>query len=164
VANAPTAITDPNGDTVDARSAVLERNVQESRSSGAKAVDGFAYQAKVRNEGGKVIEVLFWEYQFIESANPTNVARRQFLCGVRIKPDKEKELRAFSVSGPGDVISAGSLDGKSGSPYQEKVVINRVEYADGSIWQRKDWNFAEVRSALARAVATPWGPEMCRGL
>jgi hypothetical protein len=44
------------------------------------------------------------------------------------------------------------------------VTINRVEYADGSIWQRRDWNFAEVREGIARAVSTPWGPEMCRGL
>ncbi len=27
------------------------------------------------------------------------------------------------------------------------------EFADGSIWQRKDWNFAEVRLSYARAVA-----------
>jgi hypothetical protein len=138
--------------------------VRESRAPRRKEVDGFAYRVKVRNASTKVIEVLFWEYQFTETANPTNVARRQFLCGVNIKPTKEKELQSFSPSGPGAVISVGSLSDKSGNLYQEKVVINRVEYADGSIWQRKDWNFAEVRATLARAIATPWGLEMCRGL
>jgi hypothetical protein len=48
--------------------------------------------------------------------------------------------------------------------YQEKAVVNRVEYADGTIWQRRGWSFAEVRSAVARATSTPWGGEMCRGL
>jgi hypothetical protein len=37
---------------------------------------------------------VFWEYQFTDPANPGNVTRRQFLCGVNLKPDKEKELQA----------------------------------------------------------------------
>ena len=162
--NGSTGIRDPNTDTIDGRSAALEKNVQESRTRNPKPVDGFTYQAKVRNAGKKVIEVVFWEYQFKETANPSTVARRQFLCGVNIKPEKEKELQAFSLSGPSDVISVGSLANKSGNLFQEKAVINRVEYSDGTIWQRKDWNFAEVRLTLERAIATPWGAEMCRNL
>ncbi len=154
----------PNADTVDGRAAAIDKIVEESRSSKKITVDGYAYQVKVRNASAKVIEVLFWEYQFIESANPSNVARRQFLCSLKVKPDKEKEVESFSVSGPSGVVSAESLGNKSGNLYQEKVLINRVEYADGSIWQRKDWSFAEVRSAIERATATPWGSEMCRGL
>src|SRR6185295_13823157 len=38
---------DPNLDTIDGRSAALEKAVQESRSP--KPVDGFAYRVKVRN-------------------------------------------------------------------------------------------------------------------
>ena len=92
------------------------------------------------------------------------MTRRQFLCSLKMKPDKEKELQSFSVSGPGGVIGAESLTNKSGNLYQEKVLINRVEYADGSIWQRRGWSFAEVRLAVGRATATPWGLEMCRDL
>ena len=54
-------------------------------------VDGFAYKVKVRNSAAKVVEVLFWEYQFEETANPSNLTRRQFLCGVQIKGGKEKD-------------------------------------------------------------------------
>jgi hypothetical protein len=43
-------------------------------------------------------------------------------------------------------------------------LLNRVEYADGSIWQRRDWNFAEIKLSYKRAVETPWEGEMCRGL
>ncbi len=163
-ANAPAGVRDPNADTIDGRSAALEKSVEEARASKAKPVDGFAYRVKVQNASAKVIQVLFLEYQFKESADATNVVRRQFLCGVNIKPAKQKELQAFSLSGPSDVINVKSLPDKSGDRFQEKVVINRVEYADGSIWQRRDWNFAEVKLTFARAVATPWGAEMCRGL
>jgi hypothetical protein len=162
--NNPVGARDPNEDTIDGRSAAIEKIVQESRRPQSKPVDGFAYRVKVQNASKKVVEILFWEYQFIDPSDPATMARRQFLCGVNIKPDKEKEIQAFSLSGPSDVISVGNLANKSGNAFQEKVVVNRVEYADGSIWQRKDWNFGEIRLTYQRAVETPWGAEMCRSL
>ena len=163
--NDPLGTKDPNADSVDARAAALEKNVQDSRKAQPKNLDGFAYKVKVQNASQKVIEIVFFEYQFTESAAPANMTRRQFLCGVNIKPGKEKELMAFSLNGPSDMISIESLGNKAGNLFQEKVLVNRVEYSDGSIWQRKDWNFAEIKAAYTRAVGTPWGAnEMCRGL
>jgi len=161
-ANTSPGERDPNLDTIDGRSAALERAVQNSRA--AKPVDGFAYRVKVRNSTAKPIDIIFWEYQFKESSAAAPLLRRQFLCGVAVKSGKDKELKAFSSLGPQDVVSVNILAQKDGSSGAEEVVINRVEFADGSIWQRKDWNFGEVRLSYARAVATPWGAEMCRGL
>jgi hypothetical protein len=164
-ANDPRGARDPNDDTIDGRSAAMEKIVQESRTPKAKAVDNFEYLVKVQNESKKVIEILFWEYQFTDKTNPANVTRRQFLCGVNIKPNKEKELQIFSLSGPSEVISAGSLANTPDNSFLEKVLINRVEYADGSTWQRKDWNPNEIKLTYQRALATPWNAgEMCRGL
>jgi hypothetical protein len=162
--NDPAGVRDPNIDTIDGRSAAIEKSVQESRSPKRKEVEGYEYRVKFRNAGEKAVEVLFWEYRFTETANPSNVARRQFLCGVGIKAGKEKEVISFSVSGPSNVVSAGSLASETSPAYGERVVVNRVEYADGTIWQRKDWNFLEVRESIKRATSTPWGAEMCRGL
>lgn len=163
--NDPRGARDPNEDTIDARSDAMEKIVQESRTPKGKAVDNFEYLVKVQNGSRKVIEILFWEYQFIDRTNPENVMRRQFLCGVNIKPSKEKELQTFSFSGPSEVVSAGNLANAPDNVFQEKVLINRVEYADGSTWQRKDWNPNEIKLTYQRAVATPWNAgEMCRGL
>lgn len=162
--NNPVGARDPNEDTIDGRSAALERINQEARTPSGKPVDGYAYRAKIQNASTRVIEIVFWEYQFTDSANPAIMTRRQFLCGVNIKASKDRELQAFSLSGPSDVVSVETLANKSGNAFQEKVVINRVEYADGTIWQRKDWNFGEIRLGYKRAVGTPWGAEMCRGL
>ncbi|MEP6707538.1 MAG: hypothetical protein ABJC05_08465 [Pyrinomonadaceae bacterium] len=153
---------DPNADSMDGRRAAMEKNVQESRAP--KPSDGFAYRAKLKNASTKTIEVLFWEYQFMPSANPATLSRRQFLCGVSIKPQKDIDVQGFSLSGPGDVVNVGSVANAPGNGLQERVVINRVEYADGTIWQRKDWNFGEVKSTVARAVQGPWAPGMCKGL
>jgi hypothetical protein len=162
--NDPAGVRDPNADTIDGRAAALEKAVRESRAPKSETVEGYVYRVKVQNAGAKAIEVLFWEYQFEETANPANLTRRQFLCGVQIKGGKEKELQAFGGSGPAGAISAESLANKAANPFAERVVINRVEYADGTIWQRKDWNYAEVRASIQRAVSTPWGAEMCRAL
>ncbi|HUS09548.1 MAG TPA: hypothetical protein VMZ30_03700 [Pyrinomonadaceae bacterium] len=161
-ANTSPGERDPNLDTLDGRSAAMEKAVQDSRAP--KPVDGFAYQVKIHNASPRSIEIIFWEYQFRRPNDPVPLLRRQFLCGISIKPEKDKELKAFSLMGPQDVINVDKLEKKSTSEEAEKVVINRIEFADGSIWQRKDWNFGEVRLSYARAVATPWGTEMCRSL
>jgi hypothetical protein len=80
------------------------------------------------------------------------------LCGVNIAAEKSKELEGFSLSGPG-VVNA-----QTDSPIKEKAVINRVEYADGSVWQRKDWSLAEVKTSYDRVLREQWVPGMCKGL
>ena len=162
--NEPAGVRDPNEDTIDGRSAALDKIVRESRAPKSGTVEGYAYRVKVQNPTQKAVEVIFWEYQFEETANPSNLTRRQFLCGVQIKGGKERELQAFGGSGPAGVVSAESLAKGAANPFAERVRINRVEYADGTIWQRKDWSYAEVRASIQRAVSTPWGAEMCRAL
>lgn len=160
--NEPRGARDPNQDTLDGRSAALEKSVQESRKTNSEPRDGYAYRIKVKNEVKQVAEVVFWEYQFYDTANPSLVARRQFLCGVNIRPDKDKELEGFSLSGPSDVVSVAALADKS--RFKESVLVNRVEYADGSIWQRKDWNLKEVKASYDRVLREPWLPGQCKGL
>ena len=162
--NDPVGARDPNQDSIDGRSATIDKNVQESRMPQPKAVDAFAYKIKLQNPTSQVADILFFEYQFIDRTNPQNVTRRQFLCAANIKAGKEKEIQAFSLAGPSEVVNVQTLANNSANPFDEKVVINRVEYADGSIWQRKDWNFAEIREGYRRATGTPWSKEMCRGL
>lgn len=161
-AEIPAGMRDPNLDTIDGRSAALEKSIQDSRS--AKPADGFVYRVKVHNASRGRIETVFWEYQFIDATNASPTSRRKFLCAVDIRPDKDKDFEAFSMSGPSDVVSVEALSKKSGNQFEEKAVINRVEYTDGSIWQRKGWHLAEVKLGVERAMRTPWGSEMCRGL
>jgi len=159
--NAPAGERDPNADTIDGRSAEIDRIVQESRTP--QPVDGFTYSAKVQNASGKLIQIIFWEYRFLEAANPTNLTRRQFLCSTRINPDKGKELQGFSLLGPSDVVDVKSLSKASADQFLEGVVINRVEYSDGSFWQRKDWNVDDLKLA-PRARAETRNLPMCRSL
>src|SRR4029079_17342580 len=125
--------------------------------------DGFLYETRVRNGSTKQIEIVFWEYQFIDQTN-TVVARHQFLCAVKINCNREKDLSVFSLLRPSDVINAATAGDKSPASFRERVLINRIEYSDGSRARRVDWIFAEIKMSYTRASETPWEGEMCRGL
>ncbi len=160
--NDPAGARDPNADTLDGRSAALEKSVAESRAPKPRPMDGYAYHIKVQNASKRLVEVVFWEYQFQDPATPDVLTRRQFLCGVSIPAGKGKDLEGFSLSGPSEVVNVKSLE--SGSGFKEDVLINRIEYSDGTIWQRKAWNLAEVKGSYERVLREPWLPGMCKGL
>lgn len=162
--NDPAGARDPNQDTLDGRSAALEKSVAESRAPQAKPMDGYTYRIKVQNAASKKIEIVFWEYQFHDPANPELVARRQFLCAVDISAGKGKDLEGFSLAGPSDVIDVKTLANGSANPFKEDILINRIEYTDGSLWQRKGWSMGEVKASVERVLHEPWAPGTCKSL
>ncbi len=154
----------PSTLTPDGRRATIEKNEEEANTAQPADVKGFAYFATVRNDGSKTVKVIFWEYQFRETAHPENLTRRQFLCSVNLKKGAELELRAFSTLGPTGSIDSGSLAVSKEKGFDEKVQINRIEYADDDVLQRGNWKLADVKAGVDRATATPWGKEICRPL
>lgn len=160
-ANDPAGVRDPNSDTLDGRSAELDRIVQQSRE--AEPVEGFTYSVKVQNGSRKLIQTIFWEYQFKEASLPTSVTRRQFLCSARISPEKGKDLQVFSLSGPSNVVNVKSLGNSPAKQFLEGVVINRVEFADGTFWQREGWNINDLK-LVPKARSETRNLPTCRGL
>jgi len=136
--NDPIGMRDPNADTLDNRGSELERIVQQSRQ--AQPVNGYTYQVKIQNVSAKVIRNVFWEYEFTQVGNATNVTHRKFMCGGDIKPDRQRELEIFSLVGPSEVINVKTLDKGPGDRFRAAVFINRVEYNDGTFWQRNGWS------------------------
>ncbi len=55
--NQPVGQRDPNEDTIDGRSAAIEKIVAESRTPPPKSLDTFAYEAKIQNGSRKAIDV-----------------------------------------------------------------------------------------------------------
>ncbi len=162
--NQPKGVPDPSEYTTDGRSSAIEKNVQEARSAKTDDVNGFRYVANVRNNSGRKVDVLFWEYRFTEFANPKNVIRRQFLCAAKMKPGEKLELAALSILGPSDVISAESLKDPDRKLFEEKILLNRIEFTDGAILQRREWKMADVEPSVKKATAAPWGKEICKML
>ena len=116
--------------------------VEDARYSKAPANaerprDGYRYKVRVRNDGPKTIKLVDWDYVFLEPADGSEIARHQFTSEEKIKPGKEKELSVFTLSPPSRAVSASALGKKGPSPFNEKVVVVRVVYTDGSVWELK---------------------------
>jgi hypothetical protein len=155
---------DPNAQTPDARRSVMDKNEQDAKVVQPGNVRGVLYTARVRNDDNGVAKVVYWEYRFTDVGDPNKVWRRQFLCPVNLKKGGEIDLSAFSTVGPADTISVTSLAKPVDKLFDEKVFVNRIEYADGSVLQRGNWKLADIKAAVDRATATPWGKEICRAL
>ena len=155
---------DPNETTIDGRSAAIDKAVQESRTPKNDDISGYSYSAQVRNDSGKTVTVVYWEYRFTELARPANVVRRQFLCSVKLKNKETADLDVFSLLGPSEVIDVQSVSTSTEKLFDEKVLINRIEFGDGTLRQRGNWKFEDVEAAVRKATSAPWGKETCRSL
>ncbi|HEU4934759.1 MAG TPA: hypothetical protein VFT48_21925 [Pyrinomonadaceae bacterium] len=97
----------------------------------------FIYRASMKNLSPKAIKEIDWDYIFVDDATGDELDRRQFTSVQNIGPGKQKEL-AFTLSTPPTRrISVHALDRKERAGIGERVVIVRVTYADGSVWEMK---------------------------
>jgi hypothetical protein len=97
--------------------------------------DGYRYKLHIRNIGAKTIKLVDWDYVFLGTADGGEIARNQFTSKEKIKPGGEKELSVFTLSPPSRAVSASALSKNGQSPFNEKVVVVRVVYTDGSVWE-----------------------------
>lgn len=95
----------------------------------------FLYRASVKNTSTKQIKEIDWDYVFIDSFTGDELDRRQFTSVQNIAPGKQKELVFTLSTPPTRRISIYSLDKKEATGIDGRVVIVRVTYADGSVWQ-----------------------------
>jgi|SRR5687767_4793946 len=95
----------------------------------------FLYSVKVQNSGLKEVKAIDWDYVFFDAATHAEIGRRQFSSTARIAPGKTKELKFFLRTPPTKTVSVNSLNKNERASLEEKVVIVRIEYADGSVWQ-----------------------------
>lgn len=95
----------------------------------------FSYRASMKNASTKTITEIDWDYVFFEEGTGDELDRREFTSVQNIGPGKQKELTFLLPTPPTRRISVHSLDKKERSGIVEKVVIVRVKYADGSVWQ-----------------------------
>ena len=95
----------------------------------------FFYRASVKNVSTKQITEIDWDYVFLDAVSGDELDRRQFTSVQNIGPGKEKQLVFQLQTPPTRRISVHALDKKERTGLDERVVIVRVKYADGSVWQ-----------------------------
>ena len=116
------------------RRAEMSATVNATKSQ-PKDPDQYLLKLEVKNVGTNVIKTIVWEYQ--PTPRATEYELRQYVCNVKAKPSENKKFELLSPSNPVKVIEA---DVETGKAKDGKVVINRIDYADGTSWKRKGWS------------------------
>jgi hypothetical protein len=93
----------------------------------------YRYKASVHNAGTRTIKAIDWDYVFFDPHTQSEIGRHQFTSDEKINPGKKKDLEVLTILSPAGTVSANVYDSKGAN---ERAVIMRIEYADGSIWQQ----------------------------
>ena len=131
-----------------------EINAALSGQPGSKI---YVYRLQVKNASAKVVKSFAWEYQPSTEPDPLD---RQFFCVVKTKPNESKEIELFGPLAPSRVVDASKAGDKSAKRSDAGVIINKIEYMDGSIWQRPGWNPKTFRPDDVQKII----PGKCIGL
>jgi hypothetical protein len=118
----------------------LERSVM-GEAFNQKPIDLFRYRVNLKNTGIKVVKAVVWDYQASDTDEFNDAVHRQFRCTAKMKPNQSQRFEGFSVLPPTRVITASGT-----KSFSERVILNRIEYTDGTSWQRHDWHKPEVTS------------------
>ena len=97
----------------------------------------FMYRASMKNLSTKQIKEIDWDYIFLDAGTGEELGRRQFTSVQNIAPGKQKDLTFTLPTPPTRRVSVYALDKKERLGLTEKVIIVRVTYADGSVWELK---------------------------
>ena len=117
------------------RRAEMKATREAAQQSPNRNADQYLLQLQVKNVGTNVIKTIVWEYQPTPEA--TQYDLHQYVCNVKAKPNESKKFELLSPLNPVKVVQA---DVETGKTKDGKVVINRIDYVDGSVWKRKGWS------------------------
>lgn len=110
----------------------------------------YFYRLRVKNASTKVVKSFTWEYQPFSEPDPFD---RQFFCHIKAKPNESKEIELFTPLAPSRVIDASKAGDKSAKGPDAKVIINKIEYIDGTVWQRQGWTPKTFSDEAVQRVA-----------
>ena len=95
---------------------------------------------EIRNGGTKTIKAISYDFLFVQAGSGEELLRYQFRNRATIAPGETMTLtnlvtdrraeRFRPIGGIGSEVSAAGEVGY-------RVVLNRIEYTDGSVWQRR---------------------------
>jgi hypothetical protein len=119
------------------RRAELRATEIDAARSSQPASKLYFYRIQVRNVGAKVVRGFAWQYQPAEESRPED---RQFYCVLNAKANEKKEYQLYSPLAPSRIVDASKMGSKSQADNKGQVIINKIEYVDGSSWTRPGWN------------------------
>lgn len=95
----------------------------------------FIYKTKIKNNHTSAITQIDWDHVFYERDTDNELGRQEFTSDEQIGPGKTKELTVTVTSPPTHTVSVTSLNLEETKRFTEKIVLVRIKYADGRVWQ-----------------------------
>lgn len=127
-----------SGNTLEAakveREARAERVIKSSRPP-APPRYAFLYKVVFQNTSSKTIKTIDWDY-VVSNNNTQETERLEFTNDAKIPAGKTKELSVTARKPPSRTVSVYALDKNERQGLDGQVVVMRIQYADGSVWQR----------------------------
>jgi len=102
-----------------------------------KSREFYVYKVTIKNNGAKRITAVDWEFQFLHPQTQEVMGGRRLTSRVKLSPGKTEVLKAQLFHQPTPLVWADQLEMKYSDQFKERVIIHRIEYADGSTWQRQ---------------------------
>ena len=119
------------------RDARTDQVLISSIHKNSEARYAFVYKLLLQNNDARPIKSIDWDYVFFDVSTESELGRRQFTSAGKIGSGKTKELKFFIPTPPTKTISVNALNKHEREGLSEAIVIVRVDYADGSFWQRQ---------------------------
>jgi hypothetical protein len=101
-----------------------------------RAWSGFVYEFTVKNTGEKIIRHIAFEYSFTDPRTQQTVGRREYKSKVKIRPGMTAKIVVRSSSRPLGTVSVAQAGRDPHELSPEQMVIQRIKYDDGSVWER----------------------------
>jgi len=134
----PSGASDHNSRIGDLRS--MEKKAKNSAA--VAPLPTYQLRLELKNTGTNVVRSLAW--QFKPTAMPEDYEPKNYLCALQVKPKEKKLLELWTPYAPVRVVS---VDERSNALKDGEVVINRIEYTDGSVWTKPGWNIKLAANA-----------------
>lgn len=105
-----------------------------SLSNLKRGVAYYSYSLTLKNTGKKTVKNVLWAYVFTDTVLNEQVGRTVSENAVKIRPGSTADIVGYSNNHAVQVVNAKSAGTRN--PMKEEIEILRVDYEDGSFWQR----------------------------
>ncbi|HKO45377.1 MAG TPA: hypothetical protein VJU84_19035 [Pyrinomonadaceae bacterium] len=94
----------------------------------------YSYSVTLKNTGTKTVKTVLWAYVFTDTVLQEQVGRTVSENYVKLRPGKSVEMVGYSSNHAVQVVNAKSAGTRN--PIKEEVLILRIDYEDGTFWER----------------------------
>ena len=119
----------PNGSTSDAST--------PAQASGVKDRDApfFVYSVELKNDGGKAIKAILWNYLIIDGATNEELGRHEFVSFEKVGSNAVRALTVRSRLTPSRIVTVQGSQPSTNTTV-ERVILKCVVFDDGTLWEQ----------------------------